>query len=568
MRKKLLFMGLFFLLIPFSIYAFSYDEKEKEGLRAFLRQPSAVTGRLNFEYLGLELADTTTWHNSETWIGNLSGVHFIQNNGKYIIDGIFWVNCKLSGRLDCSSFANIKSLYIPNNQISRLNVVGCDSLSMINCDNNQFMFSDLLNIDQNTQAKLYYGSQHFINAGESPYDMPVDLTHQYDLDGTYTKYMWVDSIGNIINVIPDDYQNGLFTFTQEQIGKTLTCLITNQRYPGLTIKYQVKVADLTLQPVFLTNHLSIPDYKCNIPSGQAFEVHMKASTDTVNISLGLYTYVGAFLTDIVTQKTSDSTYICTIPNVGNGLCVIQPYFAKKDGTRQIIRRIPNSYFIDKLPVSVYSAVIGTKASLVIDQTVSASRHMRLSLANTDYRIAKMGETFNVYIATGQKTTSIGIFNVKGQFYQDIVQSSYGDNYTCTISNPNLLGDFIIMPYRKENGQIKIIEREDGSDIIDRLPLRIESNYTVNTTARNMIVADQPKTSVEPTIYLDNSTSQIYVKGLSEKASIAIYNLLGTVVYQSNLITDNINVQDLPSGIYIVRITKASGGTLVTKVRKT
>lgn len=46
----------------------TYHKDDKEGLRIFLRQPSAQVGKINAEQVGLEIADTINWQTNEAWV--------------------------------------------------------------------------------------------------------------------------------------------------------------------------------------------------------------------------------------------------------------------------------------------------------------------------------------------------------------------------------------------------------------------------------------------------------------------------------------------------------------------
>lgn len=70
MRKSLLFMLLF--LGSLTCFAQTFHEDDKEGLRNFLRQPSAVEGKSHLdlinEYRTGNLIDSTTWYQNEEWV--------------------------------------------------------------------------------------------------------------------------------------------------------------------------------------------------------------------------------------------------------------------------------------------------------------------------------------------------------------------------------------------------------------------------------------------------------------------------------------------------------------------
>jgi len=64
---------LFILLLSpaTSAQAQTYHPDDKEGLRAFLWQPSDVAGQINAQRLGLTLTDTANWQTNEGWVAKI-----------------------------------------------------------------------------------------------------------------------------------------------------------------------------------------------------------------------------------------------------------------------------------------------------------------------------------------------------------------------------------------------------------------------------------------------------------------------------------------------------------------
>lgn len=468
-------------------------------------------------------------------------------------------NNKISS-LDLSFASKLNNLYCQDNQLVDLRVSSSKSLEYGDCKNNQLLYSRLAPVLDKNPYQIKYNIQLVVDGGEVTYLDSINLSAEYNLRSNLTSYQWKDD-NKAIQLKSNG--KGIFYLGKEYLGKTLLCEMTNSGFSGLKTQYQVKVVSPQQEPLQLIGHLSIAGYRNKIATGETFELHLPLSNNNENVKLGLYTYSGAYLCDFVADQLSDSVFICTMPKVGNGICVIQPYVQKEDGTKEIITRPDKSHFIDKLPVTAYlPPELASTRSVAYDvsETASVSRHMRLTLPNTDYWKVAQNVPFSVYIAAGQKNTSIGIFNKKGVFYGDIVKSSYGDTYTCVITNSNMLGDFIIMPYRIEDGNIKVVEREAGSELIDRMPLYVEY---VNSSQRSSALDENQNIQ----IYLDDDARIIYVKGLEEKASYEIYSLSGMLVSKSEITNNSIDAKALNSGVYIVKVTTLSGNTTVSKINK-
>jgi len=79
--KRIIFLLLIILLFSSNLFAQTYHELDKEGLRELLRkkgqfnfpEQTTISDNVNnFELFGLTLADTLTWYTSEEWIDKIS----------------------------------------------------------------------------------------------------------------------------------------------------------------------------------------------------------------------------------------------------------------------------------------------------------------------------------------------------------------------------------------------------------------------------------------------------------------------------------------------------------------
>lgn len=150
-NKILLFTLALFTTSSFfsDIYSQSYNENDKDGLRAFLRQQSANTNITNFESLGFSQADTINWNSSEEWLTLLQE----PKAGAYIdwawdmsspsrltrleLKSFDDTNTQLAGFLDCKFFADLEYLDCSNSQISTLNISENINLKFIDCSANK-----------------------------------------------------------------------------------------------------------------------------------------------------------------------------------------------------------------------------------------------------------------------------------------------------------------------------------------------------------------------------------------------------------------------------------------------
>ena len=139
-----------------------YNEDDKEGLRMFLRQPSAEAGKTNGEQLRLHASDMNNWENDEAWIEIISSLPSNDNPSKRMVirpelvwnsespkrlTEIMWSRKNLAGCLDAGKWSMLKSLHCADNGISTLDVRSNTSLDDLDCSNNRLT---ALNTDANT----------------------------------------------------------------------------------------------------------------------------------------------------------------------------------------------------------------------------------------------------------------------------------------------------------------------------------------------------------------------------------------------------------------------------------
>ncbi|MGN0474065.1 MAG: hypothetical protein ACI4IJ_03155 [Acutalibacteraceae bacterium] len=165
--------------------------------------------------------------------------------------------------------ASLGSLCCSNNQLTSLDLSSQSELEILECQNNALKYStiklpkpeDRINLDMclcevltENQATVNISSS--IKAGKT-----IDLSSEYETTDEYvynlkgdkrtgakTVYKWFDSSDN--EVTPTKSENGVFTFGDEFVGKTLYCTMTNALYPDLTLKtttVEILEADLIVE---------------------------------------------------------------------------------------------------------------------------------------------------------------------------------------------------------------------------------------------------------------------------------------------------------------------------------
>ena len=185
MRKNFIIFASLFLVIIFT-QGQTYHADDKEGLRAFLRQSSAVAGEINAQRLGLQLSDTLDWETQELWVSKVKGLIWNDNAPKRLLKvGPYfdyeWNEKALAGNLNCSKWTELTMLLCCKNQIHNLDVSNNIALKLLNCEDNLLTTLDVkncvalkdlacesnqlktLNVNANTQLKSLYFSWNQIS---------------------------------------------------------------------------------------------------------------------------------------------------------------------------------------------------------------------------------------------------------------------------------------------------------------------------------------------------------------------------------------------------------------------
>ena len=62
----------------------------------------------------------------------------------------------------------------------------------------------------------------------------IDLSSEYDVDGSITTYTWKNLDGEVIT--PPDASDGWFCFDESNLNQEYRCEMTNEKYPALVLK--------------------------------------------------------------------------------------------------------------------------------------------------------------------------------------------------------------------------------------------------------------------------------------------------------------------------------------------
>ncbi|PQL89502.1 T9SS type A sorting domain-containing protein [Apibacter adventoris] len=160
-----------------------------------------------------------------------------------------WLSCRYTSinSLDVSNNPKLKILYCNSNyRLTTLDLSKNPNLEQLQCYVNKLKFStlkgDFSKLDYKfsklgPQASLYGGTKGFFEL--------IDLSSEYNINGTLTTFKWYDAATN--QEVTMFAANGTFYASPANAGKTLICKMTNASYPTLTLEYEVTITNSMTQ---------------------------------------------------------------------------------------------------------------------------------------------------------------------------------------------------------------------------------------------------------------------------------------------------------------------------------
>lgn len=192
--------------------------------------------------------------------------------------------------LDVSECPNIEFISLMNNGTHTLKLPPNPSDKLrIMCERNRFTFSTL----PRPSFLRSYAPQAKVTLS-APSDK-IDLRSEYKLNGVASVFVWTDRGAP---VIPEANRDGLFSFAESYVGKTLTCTVTTPAYPKLTMTYEVSLTE--------------PVANIIVESEVAFRTQRELLCLTASrpVTVHIYTIIGALLRK---QRLSEGETCFTLP---------------------------------------------------------------------------------------------------------------------------------------------------------------------------------------------------------------------------------------------------------------
>jgi len=280
--------------------------------------------------------------------------------------------------------------------------------------------------------------------------------------------------------------------------------------------------------------------------GQPLELSANTGTGT-QTSVG-----GPAVGDLATEVPKGSYLIMNhgiAPNIAIGDSVNE-YTVQIDFS---VASVPGTWysFIQTNPATTVSDGLGGDADLFVRKSDGAIGTSQTAYsankiaANTWYRLlisVKNGEFFNVYL-NGEKWLSapVGANKIDGRW---------------------ALVDKLLI-FADNDGDDGIISCSELG--IWDVALTDTEVFELGGFTSNVSIRDNKANAVK--LYPNPAENNLYISGKSTLSKVEVYTVLGAQVKEYSNVLQSINVSDLKTGIYIIRLTDTNGKTVTSKFIK-
>ncbi len=490
-------MAIMFSLL--SDYAFSqaYNESDKEMLRKFLRQPSAIAGQRNLNRVWrTPPVDTSNWYSNETWVPQIQGVTWNSASPKRITkiewNGAISTITQLSGFLDAagcdqltyllcesqritavsvSTNIALKELYCGINRISSLDVRNNVNLTHLDFCQNQI---DTINVRNNTKLVWLCARENRLRA--------LDITGLNNI-------LLLQFDGNCMKFSTMPVNNSDYVGFSMKAGYTYG----NQKYDGGTV-YSCSGLDLSAE-------MSIKDF-ANIPRTTLWSLYYESG---LRVAAQDYTFKNGVLT--FNPSLPDGKYQVRMENSAFG-SDIQIY--EIDLVKDIFTKQPTDGAICR--GELFQAVVGTVTNFDSYQfqqltngmwkTLNDQKEPKFMLDSTGtYRVAVGSGSCRIYSDTFKVIQKGGTISSEKEVKFDF---KYGDKIGVSANNA------MIYTWLLNGVNVRVLQS------INNMPIPTDSCIVQDTGVYKVIINDvcaQADTAriiveMEPVrFYVDNNLLQ-------------------------------------------------------------
>ncbi len=539
MKKNYLMTLVMLIMSCAFISSQTFNEHDKENVRALLRQESRYINYLNLQLLGLEISDTLDWKNSETWIEKTSK-HFEWKDG-------YLVNVKLNGQAVGGDISFPNSQFLESikgsgrvydnlgNPYKTINASNCPQLQCI-----EFEATDIYDINISGSTKL-----KILNLGWCKIKGELDLSTMSELEELYVqdnnltsiklpnpsklKVFWCsDNLLEELDVSHSTeltylhcYNNKISSLNTSQLHKIQNLVCSENNITHLDVLHlselesllcsrnkltTLEVKDLLkLQTLYCDNNEISNLNISNLPSLTALYCFNNNLTFSklppINTASRWYLYSPLNIIDggkVAYDKEIDLSSEYNIngnitsykwyDELGNNIVLTQKnngqfIAGEKYNGQTLTCKMTNIAFPGNStpvgqPEKFIPLVLEYKVTITPSESIILKDHLKLNTDNN--HLINKDQIFQIYASTtlsNADALQFGLYNpINGTLRDSLIISSRKNNiYTCHLRSNTSEGSYMLMPYINIEGKTIPVERSVTSPYIDKLPIKIENN---------------------------------------------------------------------------------------------
>lgn len=492
MKRISLILCIYFFCLN-GIYSQVFHEDDKEGLRNFLRLPSAEKGKLNLEFTNLTISDTLNWHNSEEWIDKLFSNTAWKRGNPQRLYGLYFISNKIinkypfAGYLDCSKFTELSRIMI-NGSIDGINIGENKLLESLDLN-----YSNLSSLDLTQNKKLKYISISYDNTLTK-----LDISNSPELNTARFS-----SNPNLIEakVTNNPLLAELSFNNNDALDKANISNLPELVFVNLTNN---NLTQLTMTDVPKLYNLNCENNKLRFSTLPVFDHSVNYYT--------MYPQAPIIGPDITPNDTIDLSEEYNI----QGVITDYSWFDENGRAAKIIP-IGNGRFI-----SYNSNYIGQQLKCImvnayfkgLDQEYYVNirpipsepylkGHLGLS-TNHNHSLDK-NQVFDVTVPQDlidSQSIQLGLFNPANGALRDslVILSREGYVFKCRLNTQTSNGNYMLMPYYYKDGERFDLERAPQTPWIDKLPVKVSNAIGYFTYSY------QPSSDITTTRYMQLNNS--------------------------------------------------------------
>lgn len=443
-----------------------FHEQDKEGLRNFLRLPSAEEGKLNLEFAFLTISDTLNWYTSEEWVDKLTfRVGWNRDNPKRLTNISFgsddaYSKYQFGGYVDCSKFTELTSLSLYSS-ITGINTRENKLLERIDLN-----YNNISSLDLTQNEKLKY-----IRISYDDSLTKLDISDFPELD-------YIESSGNLNLTEVSITNNPLLTeiFCKDNIK------LDKANLSNLPQLLHVDVSRNQLTQLNITDTSQLEGLYCNdnklrFSTLPVFDrtinyqaIHPQAPilgpdanpNDTIDLSKE-YNIKG-----VITNYYwfDENGRVAKINSLGNGRFINYDMYAG-----QQLRCLMHNAYFKGLNQEYYVKI------RPLPSETDLKGHLRLS-TNYNHSLDK-NQVFDVIVPNNfayPDQIKLGLFNPANGALRDslVILSREGDIFKCRLNTQTANGNYMLMPYYYKDGKRFDLERAPQTPWIDKLPVKVSN----------------------------------------------------------------------------------------------